>query len=40
MEFRRTVYWNARSGSVVPLDILLGIDKNRYSAGVREMAVA
>jgi len=38
MEFRRTVYWNARSGSVAPLDILLGIEKDRYSAGVREMA--
>jgi len=38
MEFSRTVYWNAQSGSVAPLDALLGIDKDRYSAGVREMA--
>ena len=38
MEFRRTVYWNAQVGAVVPLDHLLGIDKDRYSPGVREMA--
>ena len=38
MEFSRTVYWNAQSGSVAPLDQLLGIDKDRYSVGVREMA--
>jgi hypothetical protein len=38
MEFSRTVYWNAQGGSVAPLDELLGIDKDRYSVGVREMA--
>jgi hypothetical protein len=38
MEFSRTVYWNVQSGSVAPLDQLLGIEKDRYSAGVREMA--
>ena len=32
------MYWNVRGGSVAPLDVLLGIDKDRYSAGVREMA--
>ena len=38
MAFSRTVYWNAQGGSVAPLDHLLGIDQDRYSAGVREMA--
>jgi hypothetical protein len=38
MEFFRTVYWNAQGGSVAPLDELLGIARERYSAGVREMA--
>ena len=38
MEFCRTVYWNTRGGSVAPLDELLGIVHDRYSAGVREMA--
>ena len=37
MEFKRTVLWNKQRGSVAPLDILLGIVDNRYSAGVREM---
>jgi len=36
--FFRTVYWNAQGGSVAPLDELLGITQDRYSAGVREMA--
>ena len=38
MEFSRTIYWNDKRGSVVPLDILLGIRTERYSVGVREMA--
>ncbi len=38
MEFSRSVYWSAQNGSVAPLDTLLGIDKDRYSAGIREMA--
>jgi hypothetical protein len=38
MEFSRAVYWNKQAGTVVPLDELLGIITERYSAGVREMA--
>jgi hypothetical protein len=38
MEFSRTVYWNEQAGTVVPLDELLGIALESYSAGVREMA--
>jgi len=38
MEFRRTVYWNPQVGTVVPLDELLGITADAYSAGVRELA--
>ena len=38
MEFYRTVYWNAESGSAVPLDELLGMATESYSPGVREMA--
>jgi hypothetical protein len=38
MEFFRTVYWNEQIGTVAPLDDLLGIAADRYSAGVREMA--
>ncbi|MDK1039799.1 MAG: UPF0236 family protein [Actinomycetota bacterium] len=38
LEFRRTIYWNEQRGSVAPLDMLLGILEERYSAGVREMA--
>jgi hypothetical protein len=34
----RTVYWNKQRGSISPLDVLLGIANDRYSAGVREMA--
>ena len=38
LEFQRTIYWNEQRGSVAPLDLLLGILAERYSAGVREMA--
>ena len=38
LEVRRRIYWNPREGSVAPLDLLLGIQHDRYSAGVREMA--
>jgi hypothetical protein len=34
----RTIYWNEDRGSVAPLDQLLGIVSESYSAGVREMA--
>jgi len=37
LEFSRTVYWHETIGTVVPLDILLGITANAYSPGVREM---
>ena len=37
MEIQRTVYWNRQAGSVVPVDLWLGITQNRYSPGVREM---
>jgi len=37
LEFRRTVFWNERFGTTVPLDILLGITASRFSPGVREM---
>ena len=36
--FCRTVYWNEQAGTVAPLDELLGIAAENYSAGVREMA--
>lgn len=38
MEFSRTVYWNQQAGTVAPLDELLGVATDSYSAGVREMA--
>ena len=38
VDLDRTVYWNPQRGSVVPLDLLLGIATERYSPGVREMA--
>lgn len=38
LNFERTVYWNNKRGLVAPLDALLGIMHERYSAGVREMA--
>jgi len=34
---RRTVYWSARSGTVVPVDQWLGLTEHRFSPGVREM---
>jgi len=37
MEFTRAVYWNEQAGTVAPLDELMGIVTERYSAGVREM---
>jgi len=37
LEVRRTIYWNDQRGSVAPVDLLLGILDERYSAGVREM---
>ena len=38
LEFQRTIYWNQQQGSIAPMDLLLGILAERYSAGVREMA--
>jgi hypothetical protein len=38
LEFERTILWNRQRGSLAPLDALLGIIQERYSAGVREMA--
>ena len=38
LEFERTIYWNQQRGSVAPVDVLLGIQQERYSVGVREMA--
>jgi len=38
MAFSRTVYWNAEGGTVAPLDALLGLGRDSYSVGVREMA--
>jgi hypothetical protein len=37
VEFHRTIYWNPDQGSVVPVDVWLGITRDRYSPGVREM---
>ena len=37
LEFCRTVFWNAEHGTVMPLDILLGITSSKFSPGVREM---
>lgn len=37
LEFCRTVFWNTQLGTVVPLDILLGIATSKFSPGVREM---
>jgi hypothetical protein len=31
------VYWSAKGGAVVPMDQWLGIDRDRFSPGVREM---
>ena len=37
LEFRRTVFWNESHGTVVPMDILLGIESSHHSLGVREI---
>jgi hypothetical protein len=34
---RRTVYWSAESGTVIPTDQWLGLTEHRFSPGVREM---
>jgi hypothetical protein len=34
---RRTVYWSASRGAVIPVDQWLGLTESRYSPGVREM---
>lgn len=33
----RTIYWSPKKGSIVPIDAWLGIDRQRFSPGVREM---
>ena len=38
LEFERTIFWNEQRGLFAPLDALLGIMRERYSVGVREMA--
>jgi hypothetical protein len=37
LEFSRTVFWNESHGTVVPMDILLGIESSNHSLGVREI---
>ena len=37
MDFNRTVFWNAKHGRVVPLDIMLGVNSSNHSLGVREI---
>jgi len=37
VEIERRLYWNRQAGSVVPVDLWLGIANDRYSPGVREM---
>jgi ribosomal protein L27 len=37
MAIRRTVYWSAQTGPVIPADAWLGIASQRFSPGVREM---
>ena len=37
MAIRRIVWWNHEQGSVVPVDVWLGITQSHYSPGVREM---
>jgi hypothetical protein len=34
---RRTVYWSAQTGTVIPIDQWLGLTEHRFSPGVREM---
>lgn len=37
IKFSRSVFWNRRHGTVIPLDNWLGFGTDRYSPGVREM---
>lgn len=37
LEFHRSVFWNEDHGTVVPMDILLGIESSNHSLGVREI---
>ena len=37
LSVRRTVYWSAQSGTVIPIDQWLGLTEHRFSPGVREM---
>jgi hypothetical protein len=37
MEFKRPVFWNKDCGTIVPFDILLGIESSSYSHGVCEI---
>ena len=37
LSVRRTVYWSAQSGTVIPTDQWLGLTEHRVSPGVREM---
>jgi hypothetical protein len=37
VQIKRTLYWNRDAGSLVPVDVWLGITQDRYSPGVREI---
>jgi len=37
LDVTRRVYWSKGASSIVPVDTWLGIDKDRYSPGLREM---
>ena len=37
LSVRRTVYWSAQRGTVIPTDQWLGLTEHRFSPGVREM---
>ena len=37
MEFTRTVFWNEGQGTVIPMDVLLGIESSNTSRGVCEI---
>jgi len=37
MEFARTVYWNKDHGTVIPMDVLFGIESSSFSHGVCEI---
>jgi len=37
LSLRRTVYWSAEHGTVIPMDVWLGLTEHRVSPGVREM---